>query len=108
MSRRQLSWTAALVGLRADRTVAKPLALDWSKADDKHGLMIWHGRRDGQLLGFVNLDGAKHHANVFIPGTIDDFSVGTFPMSPVGLRAAQRAVEAAVLAQAAALTAQAA
>ena len=95
---RRLSWTAALRDISRDRAPPIVLSFNWTAERQPTGDTIWFGREpvDNTLQGSVAAICGTIVARVFIPGTLEQERIGEFPMTPVGHRRAQAAVEAAV------------
>jgi hypothetical protein len=98
MPRRKLSWSLERSRIQADRTAVQKPTLTWTTDLNSFGDTIHFGRdANGTVQGtaFVVSVGktGKIVANAYTPGTMDLVRLGEWPMSPVGLRLAQVAVE---------------
>ena len=100
MSQRKFSPDAFRLSLQADRFARFTPALTWRNIPDfDDGIAQHRCYHDGSFVGYCFLDKGKFQTAVFVPGIEPSVrSVGTFPMSPVGERAAKAAIEADVLA----------
>ena len=97
-SRRSWSQATFFADCRADRTQRPALTLNWTAETKDGGLPIWFGREPefNSAQGYVFTDGKQLRAAVYVPGEIVSVVVASFDMSPVGIRRAQEAVEAAL------------